>query len=1111
MHHEAPPHEKIRFRRSDITKLDQFPSALQPAPTPSWIRVCRRGVKAALVVAVAIPVILAMAAGALFSGLGDESLRRQAQEAVSTLAGDDFDAEIGSVGISFAGFNLLGLDVSDARLTAAADGREAMQIGSARFGLRLFPLLRGEIELATAKLSDARVEPAAIRVEGGGQQLPVFDDAGLLDTDAALTQLFGGAKRLIGLFDRQDIDGIELSDITVALGSSEDELLLVRSASLEGDAHGALSLGGELTFRERVATVEGRAALDPAGETVETLSVQLDAALPDGGTVKAVLSGSDTPRGERLNINTNVSALTIPFGQDAPFVADVEVAASMERGTDKVEIDRLDIANGRSFWRFNGAFGPNPATEEPTYRFELISDGSTVAPQGSPEPALPVVARLAGLWNPDARRLSVDQVGVRSSQGEVQGRAAATFERGKSPGLELALDVHNMPVGEVKQLWPWFAAGGARNWVLSNIYGGRVETGRLDLTTPPGRIGNGVPFGAREVSGTFSIRGTRFDVAGRIPPVRDGVGAVAFRGSDVDITLESGTVFMPGGRTVDASNGVLTVREAHKPPVIGKLRIDVEGEAGSVFQLASYDPINVQRFVDLKPDDLSGSVQGTVIADIPLQRAIPVESLEWRVDLDYENLSLAKPFEGQTITAANGSIALDPTKAVIDAQARMNGSPATLALVEPLGTGSPVLRARRIALQMDDAAREAIAPGLDVLLSGLTEVELDDGSSESRAIKASLRDATLTLPWAGWSKGRGVPATVAFSLATEGNRIDLRDFNLSGETFGASGTLSFAGGEVTSVRLPNARLNRGDDFSFDMKAQGNGYAITVRGKSIDARSVVKLYAKDSTGGTAQGGAAPITLDLEADRVVGFHGETLGNVKLQYSGTGARTDLLEFSGTTASGSPVTFRDRREGEARSVVMNSADAGALLRFLDIYEHMEGGTIAMSLAGAGNGPLRGQVDARNFWIVDEPRLGSLVSTAPANDSRSLNQAVRGEIDTSRVQFERGFSMVEKGQGFLSLQQGVVRGPLIGSTFQGTLYDAAGNMDMTGTFMPAYGLNRIFGEIPLIGQILGNGRDRGLIGITFRLAGKAGEPQLQVNPLSVIAPGIFRSVFEYR
>ena len=55
-----------------------------------------------------------------------------------------------------------------------------------------------------------------------------------------------------------------------------------------------------------------------------------------------------------------------------------------------------------------------------------------------------------------------------------------------------------------------------------------------------------------------------------------------------------------------------------------------------------------------------------------------------------------------------------------------------------------------------------------------------------------------------------------------------------------------------------------------------------------------------------------------------------------------------------------------------------------------------------------------------------------------------------------------------------------------------------------------VMDHVPLVGQILGNGRDRGLIGVTFRLAGNANSPTLQINPLSVIAPGIFRSIFEF-
>jgi hypothetical protein len=71
--------------------------------------------------------------------------------------------------------------------------------------------------------------------------------------------------------------------------------------------------------------------------------------------------------------------------------------------------------------------------------------------------------------------------------------------------------------------------------------------------------------------------------------------------------------------------------------------------------------------------------------------------------------------------------------------------------------------------------------------------------------------------------------------------------------------------------------------------------------------------------------------------------------------------------------------------------------------------------------------------------------------------------------------------------------------------------MEMTGTFMPAYGLNRLFGELPLIGAILGNGNDRGLLGITFKLQGPFEKPRLSINPLSLIAPGVFRQIFEFQ
>ena len=1132
MHSDLPPHEKIRFRRGDLTSLDSLPSFEAPAgpigaTLARALRFAAVAVAGVMCVAVGITVL---AYGVLLSGVAQDRLRSEAQGAVAALFGPDYDVEIGGIGVAIDRRARLALEVSGASVTSAESGEQAMRVDNLRFGLRLLPLLRGEVRMATADLSGALVALAAIPRGSAGSAPEVLDEHGRIDPDAVLDTLFDGAWRAAGALRRLDVERISLGEVELLpLPASTTALTVVR-ADLAETADGSLTAEAEVSFAGVAATV---AATYGAGgdETavIDTMAIALDVAASAAphalgrhrfGSAALTIDGSRHGSEEMLSIAGTIGGLDIDLADGDRLVSDVGMQGRVRHGEHKLEFERLTIASGRSVWRFHGALGPVPhepvpheddGEAPPGYRFELVSDGSTISPAGSPEAAMTAVARLAGTISTDGRAIDIAEIGVRTMQGELTGSAAVSLGQPGAPGIELALDVASLPVAQVKQLWPWFAARGARNWVVSNIFGGRVGDGRLRLSVPPGRLGNGVPLGPDEVSGHFAIEDTRFDVAGRIPPVRDGYGMVDFRGSDVDVALTSGTVYMPGGRTVDASNGQLTIRAAHVQPVIGDLRIDVSGAADAVLALASYDPIDVARYIDLKPEELSGTVEGVVHADIPLQKDTPVETLDWSVDLAYRGLSLSRPFEGQTVTEAEGTIAVDPTRAAIDAKARLNGAPATIHMVEPLREGRAA-KERRIALQLDDKAREALAPGLDMLLTGITEVELDDAIAGSRAFKASLGRSTLTIPWAGWSKGPGVPGTVEFVMRTEGDSIRLDDFVLAGETFAAKGDIRLDRGEVTRVRFPSARLNRNDDFSFDLAAKGGGYAITIRGKSIDARSVVKLYSQDDAGsGEGTSSPVPVTVDLAVDTMTGFHSEVLRNVELAYAGTGTRTDKLSFSAVTRNGTPVSFEDGRDGNARSVTMQSSDAGSVLRFLDIYEHMEGGSIALALAGSGAGPLRGQVDARDFFVVNEPRLKSIVSTAPRDAGRSLNDAVRGEIDTTRVQFQRGFSQIEKGAGYLKLAQGVLRGPLIGSTFQGTFYDAQGNMDMTGTFMPAYGLNRIFGEIPLVGAILGNGRDRGLIGITFRLAGKSGEPQLQINPLSVIAPGIFRSVFEFR
>jgi hypothetical protein len=1063
------------------------------------------------------------------SGISTDAIRDEAEAAASSALGVPVRASLGPARISFEGTQLVGIEVRNVRFSQAGSSSDIVTAGSVRFGLRILPLLTGKIELGNARISDARITTAAASSGKGDWLASVRNEDGLVDPDRLVVKVFGSIHRALDAFAVGSTRKVALAHVDVILPPGNPlGAISIESAEMARPAAGSMKFAARARVAGRAITIEGSAKRDNVARRLETVEVAIAApgAQSNGekaagqssfGALDLKLSGAEGADGEasRLTITGKLGDSILGIPPDEALSGSVAITASLVTGTNKVEIDHGTLAIGHSRVDFHGAVGPKPredgSNDVPVYRYEMVSDGSTIMPADSTEPALQIFARVAGAFDPAANSLELDELGVRTMGGELLGTARFDFAAGKAPGIVMALSVPKMPVAHLKQLWPWIAAGGARKWAMNNLFGGVVSDSSLNYRVPVGRLGNGVPLSHDEVYGHFEVSGSRFDVTGAIPPMRDAVGTIDFQGNDVDIALASGTVYLPSGRTVAASNGKLTIRDANMPRVIGDLDMDIAGDADAVTDLASYEPIDAMRHIGMSADEFSGKVSGHVTADVPLHGVEPGERLGWHVALDYEDLDIAKPFDGQLATDAVGTIDVDPTRAVIKARAKLNGAPAEIDMVEPIG-GSDVERKREIAIVLDDKARDELAPGLSAMLDGPVKVRFDSAyGGADRMIDVDLSGARLDIPWAGWSKGPGIAAKASFRLRTSGSTTTLSDFNLSGETFKVVGDVVLSSGDLSSATFTTFKLNRCDDVQVSIKRSGKGYTVDVKGESLDARSMIKLYTSDAESVASTSGSTNVSLKARVGSIGGFGGEKLSGVTLSYSGNGSRVGNLDVEAGSARGGRVVIHSATKGDRRTMEMQSNDAGAIVRFLDIYEHMQGGVIKLSLAGPAEGAMTGQVDATDFWVVNEPKLASLVSNTPPGDQRSLNEAVRADIDTSRVRFARGFSTIRKAPGSLQLERGVLRGPLIGLIFQGTLYDKASNMDMTGTFMPAYGLNRIFGEIPLVGLILGNGNDRGLIGVTFRLTGDANKPNLQINPLSVIAPGIFRSIFEFR
>jgi hypothetical protein len=202
------------------------------------------------------------------------------------------------------------------------------------------------------------------------------------------------------------------------------------------------------------------------------------------------------------------------------------------------------------------------------------------------------------------------------------------------------------------------------------------------------------------------------------------------------------------------------------------------------------------------------------------------------------------------------------------------------------------------------------------------------------------------------------------------------------------------------------------------------------------------------------------------------------------------------------------------------SAADAGRLLRFLDHYRRIRGGRATLSAALGPKGSASGRLILSGFEVADDPNLEVLIERTrqhapaglqdPGNPRPLAFQPTENAARPTGNWFDQLSIAFRKEGDTIEIVDAVLRGPIFGGSADGAIDLAEGRMNLSGTFIPAYAFNNLFGRLPVFGEILGAGSSGGLIGVTFRLSGPIDAPKLAFNPMSAITPGILRKIFEY-
>ncbi|MEK1887138.1 MAG: DUF3971 domain-containing protein [Phyllobacterium sp.] len=1136
--------KKVRFTKRDFTKLHHYPSAHKGGKAPVATPRRRSRLHFAAGACFSFLILIAVLAGIAFAvlrvGIGGEALTRRTQAALKSVVGPETDATIQSAQISLDQRRHVALEARDVNIADAKRGIEINNVRAVRIGLATLPLLQGNVKVERLELDGAEIKVTS-KVPFDFASLVPWDAQGLVDLDGASRLIFSGLESAVSLLDQRETRDITITDtsfdFTVA-GAPERLRIVNLDLSETG---GPVAMKGTVEWRGKEIAIAAQAKRSAIGAKIEAFSLtvskiplmgkfgnapvpDIDGIKPDGAYLaynnlaEIKLDGLAGLANEPARVwgALNIGEGPVTIGNVDDMAVATQINFEHVSGAKAIDLKPSTIHFGAIKGIVKGSIVPDPASgtaepAEPGYRFELSVDQATSSPKDSPEPPLAFDAGLSGRYIPSQKLLDIPKISVRAADdSQLFGFANATFGKG-TPAMRLSLQVPAMPVAHARQLWPIWVATGARRWMVENLSGGTTKDSRIDVNFAAGRFngpGKPPPLEPDEVQVDFSVEGSRFNIVGDLPPVRNADGKISVRGARTTIKLQNGVSITPNNREAHVVDGTLVIPWGPQRPVLSDLDLNLAGDASAVAEIIGYKPINAVKNLPFTPDEIKGNVKAHVLVTFPITRRAPPGSLTYNAEMALSDVSIAKKIDGQLITDANGTLSVTRDEARLDAEAKLNGIPADVELFEPLN-GNTAKRDQRVTLRLDDKTRNALFPALDPLLSGPISVDISKAADGSPVATADLTKAEIKLAQLGWTKGAGVKATAKFALQQNGDTSTIKDLDVAGDTFRIQGDVKVVSGDLSSADFSNVKLNRGDDIAVKVARTQYGYRVDVKGDSFDARPLLNQITdkKQKSGDT--GGKQRVLINADIDKVVGFYSETFRNVSLSYEGVGSNVSGLAFNAITNSGQKAIAADSSESGARSISLQSRDAGAVLRFFGFYEKMEGGSINVALDSKGDGPLRGQIDAQNFTLVNEPRLAKLVSTSP--NGTSLNDAVQKNIDVSRVTFDRGFSQIEKGSNYINLANGVIRGSTIGTTFQGILSDPRGNMNLTGTFMPAYGINRLFGELPILGMFLGNGRDRGLIGITYRLQGPLKQPQIIVNPISVIAPGIFRSIFEFQ
>ncbi|MBY6089144.1 DUF3971 domain-containing protein [Maritimibacter alkaliphilus] len=665
------------------------------------------------------------------------------------------------------------------------------------------------------------------------------------------------------------------------------------------------------------------------------------------------------------------------------------------------------------------------------------------------------------------------------------------WARARPEGWDVSVSggMGHLTPGDLLSFWPAGVKPKTREWIEKNIASGQMQDLQLGLRSKPQQ--------KPEVSLGFNFAGLTATFMKHMPPITNGMGHATLQDNRFVVVAEGGEVRAPQGGVVGVRGTSFIIPDVRIKGGPAEVRLQTDSTITAALALLDREPLNVMQKAG-KPVTLAdGRVKLEGRLNFPLKKGTPPSEVHYDVSGQMANLRSEEIVPGRVLTASALWMTANNTALTITGTARLGDVPVGGTWRAEMGDDAGGRSRLEGWVELSDRFADEFRIGLPPNTfsgrgRGDVEIDLAKGQPAQFRLTSDLAGLGLRVDSLGWSLSEGGTGQLAVAgrlgAPPQVDSLTLQAPGLTAEgslRLGADGQL--AGGTFNRVAV-------GDWLRGTVELQGRGAGrkplVLVTSGTLDMRRLPTGMGSGGAGGGQGGDSTPVSLALQEMRIsdaialTDFRGNFTTRGGMQGS----------FEGRMNGGAAVAGEVVPQGGRSAIRLTAQDAGRVMAAAGLMKQGHGGQMTLTLRPVSEaGSYDGDLQIKDLWIRDAPAMAELLN---AISVVGLLEQLSGDGIL--------FSDVE-GKFRLTPDQVIVTessatGASIGLSLDGYYGLKSRRIDMQGVVSPFYLVNGV-------GSLLTR-KGEGLIGFNYTLKGTADAPQVSVNPLSLLTPGMFREIF---